>query len=102
MKKPRKIQYPAGVVCLEWLRENRVFHRVCPYENGGGTWFSWSGPLAAGSDVSWAIQGPSAIIEYANDARGGTGGGNPADHVHTIYRDLAREYGGGLLDRPQR
>ena len=33
------------------------------------TWFSWSGPLAAGSDVSWAIQGASVIIEYANDAR---------------------------------
>ena len=68
----------------------------------GETWFSWSGPLAAGSDVSWAIQGPSVIIEYANDARGGVSGGNPADHVHTIYRDLNREYGGGLLDRPHR
>lgn len=66
------------------------------------TWFSWSGPLAAGSDVSWAIQGPSVIMEYANDARGGSSGGNPADHVHTIYRDLDREYGGGLLNRPRR
>ena len=35
------------------------------------TRFAWSGPLAAGSDVSWAIQGPSVVIEYANDARGG-------------------------------
>ena len=25
---------------------------------------------AAGIDVSWAIQGPSVVIEYANDARG--------------------------------
>ena len=65
------------------------------------TWFSWSGPLAAGSDVSWAIQGPSVIMEYANDAWGGSSGGDPADHVHTIYRDLEREYGGGLLDRPR-
>ena len=37
----------------------------------GETRFAWSGPLAAGSDVSWYIQGPSVIIEYANDARGG-------------------------------
>lgn len=65
------------------------------------TWFSWSGPLADGSDVSWAIQGPSVIMEYANDARGGSSGGNPAEHVHTVYRDLDREYGGGLLDRPR-
>ena len=65
------------------------------------TWFSWSGPLVAGSDISYAIQGPSIIIEYANDARGGSSGGNPADHVHTIYRDLDREYGGGLLNRPR-
>lgn len=59
------------------------------------TWFAWSGPLVAGSDMSYAIQGPSIIIEYANDARGGSRGGNPVDHVHTIYRDLDREYGGG-------
>ena len=57
------------------------------------TRFAWSGPLAAGSDVSWAIQGPSIVIEYANDARGGADGGNPADHVHTVYRDLHRDYG---------
>lgn len=63
------------------------------------TRFAWSGPLAAGSDVSWYIQGPSVVIEYANDARGGADAGNPVDHVHTIYRDLDRDYGGGLGDR---
>ena len=57
------------------------------------TRFAWNGPLAAGSDVSWAIQGPSVVIEYANDARGGADAGNPVDHVHTIYRDLDRDYG---------
>ena len=57
------------------------------------TWFSWNGSLVAGSDISYTIQGPSIIIEYANDSRGGSSGGNPADHVHTIYRDLDREYG---------
>ncbi len=60
----------------------------------GETRFAWSGPLAAGSDVSWAIQGPSIIIEYANDARGGADAGNPVDHVHTVYRDPERDYGG--------
>lgn len=54
------------------------------------TWFSWSGPLVTGCDFSWVIQGASIIIEYANDVRGGSVGGNPADHVHIIYRDLDR------------
>ena len=66
----------------------------------GDTRFAWSGPLAAGSDVSWAIQGPSIVIEYANDARGGGDAGNPVDHVHTVYRDLDRDYGDGLRGRP--
>ncbi len=63
------------------------------------TRFAWSGPLAAGSDVSWAIQGPSVVIEYANDARGGADAGNPVDHVHTVYRDLERDYGAGTGER---
>ena len=66
------------------------------------TRFAWSGPLAAGSDVSWAIQGPSIVIEYANDARGGADAGNPADHVHTVYRDLERDYGGGMGEGSRR
>ena len=67
----------------------------------GETRFAWSGPLAPGSDVSWAIQGPSIVIEYANDARGGTDAGNPVDHVHTVYRDLDRDYGGPPLSGRQ-
>ena len=66
----------------------------------GETRFAWSGPLAVGSDVSWAIQGSSIVIEYANNARGGADAGNPVDHVHTVYRDLDHDYGGGLRGRP--
>ena len=68
----------------------------------GETRFAWSGPLAAGSDVSWSIQGPSVIIEYANDARGGADAVNPVDHVHTVYRDPDRDYGGGIEARSRR
>ena len=67
----------------------------------GETRFAWSGPLAAGSDVSWSIQGPAIVIEYANDARGGADAGNPTDHVHTVYRDLDRDYGGRPRSRRQ-
>ena len=70
-------------------------HRERFLDGLGETRFAWSGPLAAGSDVSWAIQGPSIVIEYANDARGGADAGNPVDHVHTVYRDPERDYGGG-------
>ena len=70
-------------------------HKARFLDGLGETRFAWSGPLAAGSDVSWVIQGPSVVIEYANDARGGADAGNPADHVHTVYRDLERDYGAG-------
>ncbi len=66
------------------------------------TRFAWSGPLAAGSDVSWSVQGPSVVIEYANDARGGADAGNPVDHVHTVYRDLERDYGGRMGEGSRR
>lgn len=62
-------------------------------ETLGETRFAWSGPVAAGSDVSWAIQTPWLIIEYANDARGDDDA-DPVDRVHTVYRDLDRDYGG--------
>ena len=77
-------------------------HRERFLDGLGEARFAWSGPLAAGSDVSWAIQGPSVVIEYANDARGGADAGNPVDHVHTVYRDLERDYGGGMGDRSRR
>ena len=64
--------------------EHARAHRERFLDGLGETRFAWSGPLAAGSDVSWAIQGPSVIIEYANDARGGADAGNPVDHVHTV------------------
>ena len=51
--------------------------------------FSWQGPTAAVSDVSYTIQGPSLIIEYACQNLGG----KPTDHLHTMYRDPTNEYG---------
>jgi hypothetical protein len=59
------------------------------------TWFAWSGPLTgqAGSNITayYRIQGPHLVIEYApqND--------EPANHVHTIYRDPTNDYGRALL-----
>ena len=56
--------------------------------------FAWNGPRQAGSDISYSIQGPSLIIEYACQDLGG----KPLQHLHSIYRDPTNEYGGQLDD----
>jgi hypothetical protein len=54
-------------------------------------WFAWSGPtmFESGTNITayYRIQGPHLVIEYApqND--------EPANHVHTIYRDPTNDYG---------
>lgn len=57
------------------------------------TWFAWSGPTTAtvGSNITayYRIQGPKLVIEYAPQQMGG----NPAMHVHTMYRDPTNDYG---------
>ena len=56
--------------------------------------FSWNGPLEPNSEVSYYIQGPSLIIEYACQDLGG----DPLEHLHSIYRNPTNEYGGQLTD----
>ena len=57
------------------------------------TWFAWSGPTAPGTGNNitayYRIQGPRVVIEYAPQ----TLGGDPALHVHTMYRDPTNDYG---------
>lgn len=53
------------------------------------TWFAWSGPMTAGSPAYFRIQGPTVFIEYAPQRMGG----DPTQHIHTIYRDPANDYG---------
>jgi hypothetical protein len=61
------------------------------------TWFAWSGPTsaAAGSNITayYRIQGPHLVIEYAPQELGG----DPALHVHTMYRDPTNDYGRKLV-----
>jgi hypothetical protein len=52
------------------------------------TKFSWNGNKQPGSDISYTIQGPSLIIEYACQDLGG----NPLAHLHSMYRDPTNEY----------
>lgn len=54
--------------------------------------FSWWGPATDGGDFSYRLQGPSLIIEYAGQDLGG----NPHNHLHSMYRDPTNEYGARL------
>jgi hypothetical protein len=63
------------------------------------TWFAWSGPITAtpGKNITayYRIQGPKLVIEYAPQRLGG----DPAMHVHTMYRDPTNDYGRGLATK---
>ena len=54
--------------------------------------FVWNGEIEEGSDISYRIQSPSLIIEYACQNMGG----DPQQHLHTMYRNPANEYGGQI------
>ena len=54
--------------------------------------FSWWGPSVEKGDFSYRIQGPSLIIEYAGQDLGG----DPHNHLHSMYRDPTNEYGARL------
>jgi len=53
---------------------------------------AWGGPTAPGSDMSYRIQSPSLLIEYAGQDLGR----DPLDHIHGMYRDPSNEYGAGF------
>ena len=61
------------------------------------TWFAWSGRTdeKLGSNITayYRIQGPHLVIEYAPQSD------EPANHVHTIYRDPTNDYGRGDLGK---
>jgi len=86
-----------GIVA-EWtdiLNENAAAGRMAQITADlKETWFAWSGPTdgKVGSNITayYRIQGPHLVIEYAPQHD------EPANHVHTIYRDPTNDYGTGL------
>jgi len=58
-------------------------------KNIADTWFAWSGPPEKGGAAYFRIHGPTAFIEFAPQRLGG----DPTNHLHTIYRDPTNEYG---------
>src|SRR5579871_148142 len=57
------------------------------------TWFAWSGStnVTEGTNIAsyYRIQGPHLVIEYAPQGLGG----DPSNHIHTMYRDPTNDYG---------
>ncbi len=57
------------------------------------TYFAWSGPTTHAQDSNgsayYRIQGPKLVIEFSPQGVGG----DPTNHVHTIYRDPTNDYG---------
>ena len=84
-------------VISEWagiIHESAAAVRMAEIKAGlDDTWFAWSGPSTAepGKNISayYRIQGPNLVIEYAPQELGG----DPAMHVHTMYRDPTNDYG---------
>jgi hypothetical protein len=84
-------------VIWEWagiIHESAAAARMAEIKAGmSDTWFAWSGPTTAspGSNITayYRIQGPNLVIEYAPQQLGG----DPAMHIHTMYRDPTNDYG---------
>jgi hypothetical protein len=84
-------------VISEWagiIHESAAAARITEIKAGlNDTWFAWSGPTTAepGKNITayYRIQGPNLVIEYAPQELGG----DPAMHVHTMYRDPTNDYG---------
>ncbi|MBV8807230.1 MAG: DUF3500 domain-containing protein [Acidobacteriaceae bacterium] len=84
-------------VISEWaniIHESAAAARMAEMKAGlNDTWFAWSGPTTAtpGHNIAayYRVQGPNLVIEYAPQKLGG----DPAMHVHTMYRDPTNDYG---------
>jgi Protein of unknown function (DUF3500) len=52
--------------------------------------FAWAGPERRGEPHYYAVRGPTFLIEYDNTQ-------NHANHIHSVWRDLAGDWGADLL-----
>jgi len=52
--------------------------------------FAWAGGIEPGQPHYYRVHGPTLLIEY-DDTQ------NNANHIHTVYRDLERDFGGDVL-----
>lgn len=58
----------------------------------GQVHFAWSGAREPGIGHYYRVQGPTFLIEFVNTQPDGAG--NPANHIHSVWRELSRDFGG--------
>ena len=54
--------------------------------------FAWAGSIDAGKPHYYRVHSPKFLIEYDNTQ-------NNANHIHTVFRDLANDFGEDMLRR---
>jgi hypothetical protein len=52
--------------------------------------FAWAGPTTLGAPHYYSVKGATFLLEYDNTQDG-------ANHAHTVWRDLRRDWGTDLL-----
>jgi hypothetical protein len=57
-------------------------------------YFAWAGADKPGIGHYYRIQGPTFLIEFVNTQPDGAG--NPANHIHSIWRDMAGDFAIGV------
>ncbi|GGR17882.1 DUF3500 domain-containing protein [Deinococcus ruber] len=58
-------------------------------QNIDKTYFAWWGPTTSAGAAYHRVTGPTVIIEFAPQSNDG----DPANHLHNMYRDPTNEYG---------
>jgi len=67
--------------------------RIAGLKEGGEDkiYFAWAGATKAGAGHYYRVQGPSFLIEFVNVQPDSAG--NPANHIHSVWRDLRGDFG---------
>lgn len=84
-------------VISEWtgiLNSAYTCDRLAEIKDGlDQTYFAWSGSTTHSTDKNgssyYRIQGPKVVIEFSPQGVGG----DPTNHIHTVYRDPTNDYG---------
>ncbi len=72
----------ADVAAEEWAKIEKA--------GIGGVHFAWAGGLERGEPHYYRVQNSAFVLEYDNTQ-------NNANHVHSVWRDFTRDFGGDLL-----
>ena len=76
------------------MRADVAAARLAAIEAADGGWdairFAWLGPLEPGIGHAYRIAGPTFVVEFVNNQPDAEG--NPANHVHCVWRDMTGDF----------